>query len=202
MKNRKLVLMILVIGVSSFVVESCRCPAESELPKSKIPERILQKANEFIIAKTGSDFFYKHISIDLSESKSIPPNYFFAYKLFIKEKPYVNEQIRFITDSTGNVSTQYEIEGIPDCISDPLNCEFVVDEKIAKQVAGESGLAKGIKDWETYFEWNTKYEKYVWKIVSTAKEVKMEDHSRAEGELMLVDPATAEVLLKEKWRVN
>lgn len=202
MKNRNLFLTILFAAVFSLLFESCRCPAESELPKSKIPESILQKANEFIITKTGKDFFDKYISIDLSESRPIPPNYFFAYKLFNKEKPYVDEQIRFITDSHGNVLTQFEVAGIPDCASDPLNCEFVVDEKIARQVAGESGLAKGIKDWEAYFEWNTKYEKYVWKIVSTTKEVKMEDHSRAEGELMLIDPATAKVLSKESWQVN
>jgi hypothetical protein len=118
------------------------------------------------------------------------------------ERPFVDELIRFTVDSAGKVLTQYEVVGIPDCNTNPMDCDFVVDEKIAKQIATENRLPKGIKDWKVDFIWEAKHNKYVWKIISTNKETVLDDHNRAEGELIIIDPSNASVLGSEPWRIN
>jgi hypothetical protein len=118
------------------------------------------------------------------------------------EKPFVDELIRFTVDSTGKVLTQYEVVGIPDCIANQMDCDFVVNDKTAKQIATENGLPKGIKDWKVDFVWEAKYNKYVWKIISTNKETVLQDHDRAEGEWIIIDPSKASVLEQESWKVN
>ena len=78
-----------------------------------------------------------------------------------------------------------------------MNCDFVVDEKIAKQIATENGLAKGIIDWKIDFLWDAKYNKYVWQLLSTIKESKGESGYRGEGEKIIIDPNNASVIVKD-----
>ncbi|MCK7525364.1 MAG: hypothetical protein MZV64_51015 [Ignavibacteriales bacterium] len=79
----------------------------------------MKKADQFIISKTGNDFFKKYITADFLQSKHIAPNYLMVYKFYMPEKPFVDELIRFTVDSSGKVLTQYEVVGIPDCNSNP-----------------------------------------------------------------------------------
>ena len=195
--------LIIILLFSAFVFyNGCTCKPCSEQEESQIPLEVLKKADQFIISKTGNDFFKKYITIDFSQSKHIPPNYFMVYKFYMPEKSFVDEVIRFNVDSMGNVLKQYEVVGIPDCNANPMDCDFVVDEKIARQVATENGLPKGIKDWKVDFIWEAKYNKYIWKIITTSKETLLQDHDRAEGELIMIDPSNASVIEKESWRVN
>lgn len=195
-------LAIILLLFAFIFYSGCSCKPCSEQEESKIPLSILKKADQFIVAKTGEEFFKKYITIDFSQSKHIAPNYLMVYRFFMPNQPFVDELIRFNVDSIGNVLTQYEVVGIPDCKGDPMNCDFVVDEKIAKQIASENGLPKGINDWKVDFIWEAKYNKYVWKILSTSKETNLQDHDRAEGELIIIDPSNTMVIEKESWRVN
>ena len=195
-------LSVFLIVSTILIYSGCSCEPCSKKEESQIPLEVLKKADRFIIAKTGEDFFNKYITADFSQSKHIEPNYLMVYKLYIPEKPFVDGLIRFTTDSVGNILTKYEVVGIPDCNSGPTNCDFVVDEKIAKQIASQSGLSKGINDWKINFIWDAKYNKYVWQILSTLKENKGEFGYRGEGERMLIDPNNAFVVIKDTWRVN
>ena len=192
----------IIIFFFSLLINSCNCVPGRENEEAQIPLSVLNKADQFIISKTGDDFFKKYITADFSQSKHIAPNYLMVYKFYMPEKPFVDELIRFTVDSTGKVLTQYEVVGIPDCNNNPMDCDFVVDEKIAKQIATENSLPKGIKDWKVDFIWEAKYNKYVWKIISTKKETVLQDHDRAEGEFIIIDPSNASILEKESWKVN
>ena len=195
--------LLIILLLSAFMFYTgCTCKPCSEQEESQIPLEVLKKADQFIISKTGNDFFKKYITVDFSQSKHISPNYLMVYKFYMPEKSFVDEVIRFNVDSTGKVLTQYEVVGIPDCNVNPMNCDFVVDEKIARQVATENGMPQGIKDWKVDFIWEAKYNKYVWKIITTSKETLLQDHDRAEGELIMIDPSNASVIEKESWRVN
>lgn len=192
----------IIIFFFSLLINSCNCVPCRENEEAQIPLSVLNKADQFIISKTGDDFFKKYITADFSQSKHIAPNYLMIYKFYMPEKPFVDELIRFTVDSTGKVLTQYEVVGIPDCNNNPMDCDFVVDEKIAKQIATKNSLPKGIKDWKVDFTWEAKYNKYVWKIISTKKETVLQDHDRAEGEFIIIDPSNASILEKESWKVN
>jgi len=195
--------LIITQIISAFIFYSgCSCKPCSEQEESQIPLEVLKKADQFIISKTGNDFLKKYITADFSQSKHITPNYLMVYKLYMPEKSFVDELIRFTVDSTGKILTQYEIVGTPDCNVNPMDCDFVVDEKIAKQIANEYGLPKGIKDWKIDFVWDSKYNKYVWEILSTIKENKSEDYYRAEGEKIIIDANNSSVLSKDNWKIN
>lgn len=192
----------IIIFSFSLLINGCSCVPCSENEEAQIPLSVLKMTDRFIISKTGDDFFKKYITADFVQSKHIAPNYLMVYKFYMPERSFVDELIRFTVDSTGKVLTQYEVVGIPDCNTNPMDCDFVVDEKIAKQIATENSLPKGIKDWKIDFIWEAKYNKYVWKIISTNKETKLQDHDRAEGELIIIDPSNASILENESWRIN
>ena len=195
--------LITVLLVSiSLIYSGCSCKPCQQDEESQIPLSVLQKADQFIISKTGNEFFKKYITVDFSQSMHIEPNYLMAYKFYMPEKPFVDESIRFTTDSLGNVLKQFEVVGIPECNMNSDECDFIVDEKIAKQIAIQNDLTEGIKDWKVDFIWNSTYNKYVWVIISTIKENKNEDYYRAEGEKIIIDANNASVLSKDKWKIN
>jgi hypothetical protein len=195
-------IIILTVIVFSLLLNSCSCKPCQDQENSQIPLSILKKSDQFVESRTGDEFFEKYITLDLSQTKKIEPNYLMVYKFYMPEKPFVDEQIRFTVDSTGKVLTQYEVVGIPDCNNDPMSCDFVVDDKIAKQIAAQNGIARGIKDWKVDFVWNDKYKKYVWEIISTTKESKNEEYHRAEGEKIIINSNNASVLKKDTWKIN
>lgn len=180
----------------------CSCKPCQEQDESQIPLSILKRSDQFIISKTGDEFFKKYITVDFNQSKQIEPNYLMVYKFYIPEKPFIDELIRFTVDSTGKVLNQYEVVGIPDCNANKYDCDFVVDEKIARQIATENGLPKGIKDWKVDFVWEAKYNKYVWNLFSTLKENKNNTNYRAEGEQIVIDPNNASVIYQNTWKIN
>jgi hypothetical protein len=195
--------LIIIFLFSAFIFYSgCTCKPCQEQEESQIPLNVLKKADQFIISKTGDEFFKKYITIDFLQSKHISPNYLMVYKFYMPEKSFIDEVIRFNTDSLGNVLTQFEVVGIPDCNANSMDCDFIVDEKIAKQIATQNGIAKGIKDWKTDFVWDSKYNKYVWEIHCTIKENKSEDYYRAEGEKIIIDANNSSVLSKDSWKIN
>ena len=206
---KKIIYKIFSIDVVVFLLftlflfyTGCSCKPCQEQENAVIPLNVLKKADSFITSKTGDEFFKKYITIDFSKSKHIEPNYLMIYKFYIPEKPFVDEQVRFTVDSTGKILTQYEVVGIPDCNSNPNNCDFVVDEKIAKQIATQNGLVKGIVDWKIDFLWDAKYNKYVWQLLSTTRENKSEAGYRGEGEKIIIDANNASVLVKDAWKIN
>jgi hypothetical protein len=207
MKNKSFIIfqfiqIVIIILSFSVFMNGCHCVPCSEKEETQIPLDILKKTDQFIISKTGDDFFKKYITVDFSQSKHIPPNYLMVYKFYMPQKSFVDEVIRFNVDSVGNVLKQYEVVGIPDCNASLMDCDFVVDEKIAKQIATENSLSKGIKDWKVDFVWNSKYNKYVWEIIATTKESKNEYNTRAEGEKIIIDANNSSVLSKDSWKIN
>ena len=196
-------MQILIILISfSLLINGCNCIPCNEKEEAQIPLDVLKKADQLIISKTGDEFFKKYITADFFQSKYIAPNYLLVYKFYMPEKPFVDELIRFTVDSTGKILTQYEVVGIPDCNVNQMDCVFVVDDKIAKQIATENGLPKGIKDWKVDFVWEAKYNKYVWQLFSTLKESKGDFGYRADGEQIVIDPNNASVIYQDRWQIK
>jgi len=195
---------LLIIVLFSFILlyNGCSYKTFVKNEANDIPQKVLAKANAYIINKTGEDFFNKYIKADFAESKHITPNYLMVYKFFMPEKPFVNAQIRFSVDSLGNVLKNYEIVGIPDCNSNPPNCDFIIDELIAKQIASSARLEKRITERVAAHVWHIHHNKYVWHIRNTLSENKGEIGYRGNGMKIIIDPNTSEVLAKNEWRVN
>ena len=188
--------------ISVAVLTSCKCRTCSDQEEANVPVEILAKADSFIIKTTGKEFFNKYITADFYRTKVTPPYYEMAYKMFMPEKPYVNTIIKFTVDSLGNVMKNHDIVGIPRCRNFPEECNFNIDEKTARRIASEMGLKEGVKEWDAGFLWDFKLERYVWKILSTIKEFGTEENYKANGQEMVINPTTGEVLALNDWRIN
>lgn len=192
---------IIAIVVLSLLT-SCKCRACEEQEQGAVPLEVLSKADSFIIASTGKDFFSKYITADFARTKHTSPYYEMAYKFFMPEKPYVDALIKFTVDSVGNVMKNRDIVGIPRCLNFPEECDFNIDEETARQIARDMELKEGIKEWDSGFMWDFKFQRYVWRILSTLTEYNYDDNYKATGQEMIIDPVTGEVLALNDWRVN
>lgn len=184
------------------VLTSCKCRACEDQEEGSVPLEVLTKADSFIVASTGKEFFDKYITTDFARTRYTPPYYEMAYKFFMPEKPYVDAIIKFTVDSIGNVMKDRDIIGIPRCNNFQNECDFNIDEQAARQIASDMELKDGIREWEAGFFWDSKLQRYVWKILSTSNESGEEENYTAMGQEMVIDPNTGEVLALNDWRVN
>ena len=194
--NKFLLLGLLI--ATCFLVNACS--TGKYMSQINIPDNIIEESNQFIISKTGEEFFNKNISLNESKTAKLDNGYKMIYDFRISGKEYVNEEISFMVDSLGNILDEEEIKGIPDCKNN--NCDFSIDESGAKQIAEKNNFEKGIKDWKTDFVWNEEYSKYVWAIQSTTFEDNGTQGYRGGGEVIFIDASTGEVLGTKGWRVN
>ena len=191
---------LLLISVT--ILTSCKCRACEDQEQGSVPLEVLTKADSFIVASTGKDFFDNYITADFARTKHTPPYYEMAYKFYMPEKPYVDAVIKFTVDSVGNVLMNRDIVGIPMCLNFPEQCEFNIDEQTARQIASDMELKEGIKEWDSGFMWDFKLQRYVWRILSTLTEYNYDDNYKATGQEMIIDPNTGDVLALNDWRVN
>lgn len=195
-------LLIIAAFISIAVLTSCKCRTCQDQEQDSVPLEILTKADSFIIASTGKEFFKSYITPDFARTKHTPPYYEIAYKFFMPDKPYVDAIIKFTVDSVGNVIKNRDIVGIPRCLNFPEECDFNIDEQTARQIAGNMGLKDGVKEWDTGFMWDFKFNRYVWRILSTLTELGSDENYKATGQEMLIDPNSGEVLALNDWRIN
>lgn len=190
---------IIVFGAVSLT--SCS-NADNQNGSVDIPENIKRAADNLIIDRTGKDYFEEYITPDPEETKVIPQGFYMAYRFYIPQKPYIDERITFVLDSTGILRPDMEVTGIPDCAGSPDNCLFIVDEKEARKIAEEAGLPKGISEWGAEFMWNAQSGKYVWHIISTLEKREGPDGFRGKGREMTIDPNTGEVINDSEWNIR
>lgn len=195
-------LLIIAALISIAVLTSCKCRTCQDQEQDSVPLEILTKADSFIIASTGKEFFQSYITPDFARTKHTPPYYEIAYKFFMPDKPYVDAIIKFTVDSVGNVIKNRDIVGIPRCLNFPEECDFNIDEQTARQIASNLGLKDGVKEWDAGFMWDFKFNRYVWRILSTLTELGSDENYKATGQEMLIDPNSGEVLALNDWRIN
>lgn len=195
-------LLIISALISIAVLTSCKCRTCQDQEQDSVPLEILTKADSFIIASTGKEFFQSYITPDFARTKHTPPYYEMAYKFFMPDKPYVDAIIKFTVDSVGNVIKNRDIVGIPRCLNFPEECDFNIDEQTARQIASNLGLKDGVKEWDTGFMWDFKFNRYVWRILSTLTELGSDENYKATGQEILIDPNSGEVLALNDWRIN
>lgn len=198
MKKIILIVTALLVG---FLIYSCSCTSCGSKEEANVPLDVLEKADSFIVSKTGEQFFNNYLTVDFFRSKHTAPYYEMVYRLYIPEKSYVDVLIKFTVDSVGNVVKNRDIIGIPNCRFYPRACEFNIDEQTARQIAAENSLGEGIKEWKVGFIWNAKYDKYVWHILSTLEEMEGEFGYRAKGKEAIIDPSNGEVIALNDWNI-
>jgi len=194
------ILLLGLLVANLFLINACSICNCGNKTQTKVPYKILEKSNQFIISKTGEEFFKNNIFLNQDKTVKRDTGYIIVYDFRIPGKEYVNEEISFMVDSAGNLVNKKDIKGIPDCLNN--NCDFSINESKAKQIAADNHFEKGIKDWKTDFVWNEEHEKYVWAIQSTTFETEGAQGYRGGGEIIFIDASSGKVLDTKGWRVN
>ncbi len=189
------------IFFTSLLFAAC-CTCSVSQSSDKIPEVLIKSANRFVISKTGEEFFNHNIKPDYEKVTKITNGYLMVYSFSIPDKDGIEGEIRFSIDTSGNVQKDKEIVGIPECLSNPENCSFNISKAEAVNIALNSGLEKGVKDWELNFKWNLIHKKYAWEIISTLSESKGTEFQRATGKTMLIDPANGNIIETSDWQIH
>lgn len=177
------------------------CTSSKTIDEINIPSEVRLKAEEFVITKTGKKFFNDYIRLDYKKTAKTENGYLMVYNLSIPDKEIAGE-IRFSLDTLGNIKTNKEIVGIPECTLNPEDCSFNISKEEAASIAAKSGLDEGVKVWDIKFIWNTTYKKYLWDITSTLRERKGSGFYRAAGKTMLIDPGSGEIIKTNQWQIN
>ncbi len=202
-KIKKILIGLFVLSFSvslGFVLNSCNCGC-SIFSASDVPLNVLNKANDFIISKTGKEFFDKYITPDFALIKYKEPYYKMAYRFFIPDKPFVDELLTFSIDKNGKVDTTGEITGIPDYKNNPASCKFDINEKQAIKIAEDNGLKKGVNKWKVGLLWNQKYNQYLWHVLSTYSESGKGSNYNGSGKELLIDPNSGKVISANLWNI-
>jgi hypothetical protein len=168
---------------------------------SIVPENVKKNADRYIVSKVGADFFEQYIFFNPERCKQIKPNYLVYYKLVMPQHDYVNEDIYFTVDFTGDVVNYYEIVGIPDCSEDPSLCDFKLTETEARKIAIEKELPLGVRQWDMSFRWSGELNRYIWHIISTVSESGSDQNYKASGVEMMISPADGSILKHREWNI-
>ena len=182
------------------------------------PPRILDAARAAIVSKVGGEFFTKYITLKdchywggaegtpaaAKPSKGqtlIPvvggpqsPYWSLSYRLRVPSKPWVDRPVSINLDSTGAVLGR--IYGICDCIQHPSSCDFSVNESTAVEAAKRAGFDPGLRPWKVEFQWVAiiPVPCYEWVITNTLH--LHDDGCSGDGESLIIDAGTSEVLTK------
>ena len=85
--------------------------------------------------------------------------------------------------------------GLPDCVRNPIECQFPIDDADARQIAEDDGLDPGIQDWRVGFTWyGGDFQTYTWGV----KNYLAPDH----GEGITIDANTGEILGRYHWFIT
>jgi len=185
-----------------------------------LPPEIIDAGNRFIISRVGPDFFNNSINFNRNKSRYYPPNqmclqdpdncsafllhshYLMVYDIKIPQIPQCDEFIEFVLDSIGNIIEERDVFGLPDCVNNPGECLFPVDEAQAISIATNAGLEEGIKPWIIDFYWyGWDLRTFVWSVKNTLYEKSEGNEYYANGKIVVIDANSGEVLRIDSWLV-
>ena len=188
---------------------------ETAAPGPQIPDSIVVKANQIVVSRVGADVFSRFYSFDHTRSRYFEanawciehpsscspylqhPHYYVVYALETDGRT-PDAVGQFVVDVSGNLFTEPEFYGIPNCIEGPGECVFI-DEAAAKQVAWRAGLESGIRAWKVHFHWFAgARQTFVWTVSNTLTATGPPDH-RSGGRTVLIDANSGNVLDIFDW---
>ena len=176
------------------------CSQNKKIDNKNLIKSAYAKTDKYITDFAGTDFLSEYL-VKLPEKFSADSTgCSVAYLEKIVKINYL-DTIIFKLDNDFKISNANNIKGLPDCAFSPDYCEFNIDSAGVKKIIKDNKLPRGIKQAVISSFWSEKEHRFLWRVMITEKEVKSPMMERAEGLRVLIDPATGEILRKEKWRI-
>jgi len=173
----------------------------------------VQRADAYLLSRVSESFFERYVTYLPEKSDFFPPNndcpdsanecgswmmkpYSVVRYLFVIPSLGVTKGIALQTGEDGTPPVLLSQDGgtsnVPNCLVDPGECEFSVDESQAVALAIKAGLPSSLYPLEAEFQWSTKYDSYVWSVFSHQK--KREEGGSAYSDVYVIDVNSGEVL--------
>jgi len=153
------------------------------------PPQVTSKIEDFVGDRLG--IYFESWNVKFHSAEEYPKNrWTLEYRFHVAEAPWVAGRIRYIyyIDSTG--APPREVIGVPDCATDPKECQFGVDQKRAIQIAKDVGLDPGVEAWKPWFMWAKRHRTYVWMVTTILRK----SHSSRTYQTLYIDANDGEVL--------
>jgi len=192
----------------------------SASPDDSIPAVIIERATEFVVSRLGEHFFDGNVRFDPNHSQAHPslphypvefaerhpdlasrPCFRMVFDLAVREQPWAQSRIEFLVDSRGDTLPDVPVLGLPDCVHDPRECQFPIDEERAVDLAKAVGFQAGVTSWTVTFGWQQHDAPhhfpatFVWRISNTLSL----SPTRDEGATIVIDANSGEVLWRGGW---
>ena len=188
-----LVGLMVVLGVS-------QAPGNSEVLPGELPEPVLKGASEYLIRNLGEAFFSEYVTLFRSEFNKGSscdtdelrrgPHFEVGWQIDIPERPWVHEFVFLEVSVDGAVAHGTPYSDVPDCVSDPVECEFPIDEEQARRIASDAGFPVGLAPWRCHFGWLAQRRTYAWFVKTT---LMIDGDKSRSGEVLLIDANTGDV---------
>jgi len=181
-------------------------------------DAIREKADQAIIDRVGRAFFEMHYAFDLVNShyegsdpgcdpnvsgceQQLPVgNYMMVYKFQAPGKNTYSPLVGFTLKVRQDKIKATDFIGIPDCITDSSECEFLIDDQSAIEIAREAGLEKGLDEWGIDYYWRVvDPETYVWAISNTISANQSTGQSK--GQTVVIDANSGNVIEVQNWEM-
>jgi len=154
---------ILVLAI--LMISAVAAPAEP-----LTDDEVVELATDFAIQRLGRAFVDSYLVVD--EVYEIEPGvtadwkHRVTYSALLPGKPYATLILEIYLDEQGNVS---RYSGVPDCVADPKECTFPIDDQEAKALAIEAGLKPGTEYIEL-LSWDYERDTFIWLVSSRVGE--------------------------------
>lgn len=189
--GRALILALLVcLSRPSRAVELPPQAFQCRLTFVACPQRILDAAQSAVVGRVGHEFYAKYVT--LNGFRRLESSWLLQYKVRMASRPWIDEKVSLTVDSSGAVLGG--VNGVPDCARHPAACDFSVTERSAVEAARRAGFDPGLRPWKVDFQWVAviPVPTYAWVIINATR--LGPDGCSGEGEGLIVDAGTAEVL--------
>lgn len=129
-----------------------------------------------------------------------PGGWMLAYTLRVPMKPWVRGNISFDVDSAGaRVAGHLGFSGLSDCVHNPEECTFSIEQGDAEEAARRSSFKAGLTAWTVQFQWQAVAQpsSYAWVVSNTLYQ--RPDGCSGSGQSMLIDASTGKILTITDW---
>ena len=165
---------------------------EFTIKHSDPPEHVASMVEEYIRDRLGSKFIAWNVIFDYAQENP-KDTWTLEYKFRVPDAPWGTGRARCTIHADSTVSALRERIGVPNCVVNPHECEFGVDQQKAFQIARDAGLEPGIEPWQPWFMFDSKARTYVWWVTTILSKSKYHETSRT----IFIDANSGKVVRRE-----
>ena len=162
-------LLVLSCGAPAFGGVTAGAASADSFIAGIFPATVAAAGLELIRSRAGEAFTECCVRFDSDLSKVWynghgDSRYTLTFRIVIPELDVDSSSIKFTLDAQGELVEAWPVDGVPDCLSLPEECEPAIHRTHALAIAKKEVIAGSAEDWEVEFLWRSDHG-FVWEIV-------------------------------------